>query len=133
MTEVSVARLYMLRAAYLLIAVGLGVEIWPEFLHHGRPWTLMQGVVRCMLAAVSLLAAVGLRYPLQMLPVLFFELLWKSIWLLVVALPLWTTHQIDAPTSETAAACLMGVIFPIVIPWRYVYTSYLAQRGDRWH
>jgi hypothetical protein len=38
----------------------------------------------------------------------------------------------DAKTWETATACLMGVIFPIVIPWRYVFTNYMMQRGDRW-
>jgi hypothetical protein len=68
-----------------------------------------------------------------MLPLLFFELVWKSIWLIVVALPLWSAHQpMDAKTSETVLACLMGVIFPIVIPWRYVFSNYVMKRGDRW-
>ena len=68
-----------------------------------------------------------------MLPLLFFELVWKSIWLIVVALPLWSARQpMDAKTSETVLACLMGVIFPIVIPWRYVFSNYVMKRGDRW-
>jgi len=132
MTQVSVLRLYALRAAYLLIVVGLGIEIWPGILHHEKPWALMQGVVYCVLAAVSALAVLGLRYPLQMLPLLFFELVWKSIWLLVVALPLWSANQMDARTSETATACLMGVIFLVVIPWPYVFANYLLKPGDRW-
>ena len=132
MTQVSVLRLYALRAAYLLIVVGLGIEIWPGILHHEKPWALMQGVVYCVLAAVSALAVLGLRYPLQMLPLLFFELVWKSIWLLVVALPLWSANQMDAGTSETATACLMGVIFLVVIPWPYVFANYLLKPGDRW-
>lgn len=133
MNEVSLLRLYAPRATYLLIAVGLGVEIWPGIIHHDRPWALMQGVVCCVLAAVSVLAILGLRYPLQMLPLLFFELAWKSIWIVVVALPLWSTHQMDAATWETAKACLMGVIFPVVIPWPYVFANYVRKRGDRWH
>jgi len=132
MTQVSVLRLYALRAAYLLIVVGLGIEIWPGILHHEKPWALMQGVVYCVLAAVSALAVLGLRYPLQMLPLLFFELVWKSIWLLAVALPLWSANQMDAGTSETATACLMGVIFLVVIPWPYVFANYLLKPGDRW-
>jgi hypothetical protein len=132
MTQVSMLRLYALRAAYLLIVVGLGVTIWPGLIHHENPWTLMQGVVCCVLAAVSLLAVLGLRYPLQMLPLLLFELVWKSIWLIVVALPLWSADQMDAATSETAVACLMGVIFPIVIPWPYVFANYVTKPGDRW-
>jgi hypothetical protein len=132
MIQVSVLRLYALRAAYLLIVVGLGIEVWPSIIHHEKPWELMQGVVKCVLAAVSLLAVLGLRYPLQMLPLLFFELLWKSIWLVVVALPLWSTHQMDADTWGTTTACLMGAIFLIVIPWRYVFANYLMKPADRW-
>jgi hypothetical protein len=112
--------------------VGLGVDVWPGIIHHEKPWGLMLGVVQCVLAAVSLLALLGIRYPLQMLPLLFFETVWKSIWLIVVAIPLWSAHQMDAKTWETAVACLMGVIFPIVIPWRYVAANYVMRRGDRW-
>lgn len=129
---VSLARLYALRATYLLIAVGLGVEIWPGILHHDRPWGLMQGVVNCVLGAVSLLALLGLRHPLKMLPLLFFEMVWKSLWLIVVALPLWRAGPMDAGTAETVLACLMGVIFPLVIPWRHVVASYVTGAGDRW-
>ena len=131
-TQVSLLRLYALRATYLLLIVGLGVDVWPGIIHHAKPWGLMLGVVQCVLAAVSLVALVGLRYPLQMLPLLFFELVWKSIWLIVIAVPLWSAHQMDANTWETAVACLMGVIFPVVIPWRYVVANYVMRRGDRW-
>jgi hypothetical protein len=132
MIQVSLLRLYALRVTYLLIVVGLGIEIWPGIIHHAKPWELMQGVVNCVLAAVSALAVLGLRYPLLMLPLLLFELVWKSIWLVVVAVPLWSVHQMDADTWETATACLMGVIFPIVIPWRYVFANYLMKPGERW-
>jgi hypothetical protein len=131
--EVSLWRLYALRATYLLIAVGLGIDIWPAIIYHAKPWELWQGVVCSVLGAVSALALLGIRYPLKMLPLLFFEMVWKSIWLIVVALPLWSAHQpMDAKTSETVLACLMGVIFPIVVPWRYVVANYVTLRGDRW-
>ena len=68
MNPVSLIRLYALRATYLLIAVGLGITVWPGLLHHEHPWPLMYGVVQCVLAAVSLLALLGLRYPMQMMP-----------------------------------------------------------------
>jgi hypothetical protein len=132
MTQLSLPRLYGLRAAYLVLVVGLGLTIWPGVIHHDRPWELMQGVVHCMLAALSLLAILGLRYPLQMLPLLFFELTWKAIWLLVVALPLWSAHRMDADTLETANECLIVVVFVFLIPWRYVFANYVARRGDRW-
>jgi hypothetical protein len=132
MTQVSVLRLYALRAGYLLLVVGLGMVIWPGIIHHEKPWTLMQGVVHCMLAAMSALAILGLRYPLQMLPLLFFEVAWKLLWLIVVALPLWSAHQMDADTLETANDCLLVVVFLIVIPWPYVFANYVMKPGDRW-
>jgi hypothetical protein len=132
MTQVPLWSLYALRASYLLLVVGLGLTIWPGIIHHDKPWTLMQGVARCLLAALSALAILGLRYPLKMLPLLFFEVAWKAIWLLVVALPLWSAHRMDADTSETAYECLMAAIFLIAIPWPYAFANYVAARGDRW-
>ena len=132
MTRISLLRLYALRAGYLLLVVGLGLTIWPGMIHHERPWTLMQGVVRCMLAAMSALALLGLRYPIQMLPLLFFELAWKSTWLIVVAYPLWSAHRMDPDTLETTYECLIAVVFVIVIPWPYVVAHYLTAPGDRW-
>ncbi|HEY4941353.1 MAG TPA: hypothetical protein VII56_07980 [Rhizomicrobium sp.] len=129
MTEVSAFRLYLMRALYLLIAVGIGITIWPEVIHH--PLT-MHGATSSLLGTVGVLAVLGIRYPLQMLPLLFFEMVWKTIWLIAVALPLWSAHQIDAATAESVRGCLMGVIVPIVIPWRYVFANYVQKHGDRW-
>jgi hypothetical protein len=90
-------------------------------------------VVSCLLGGVSILAAWGIRYPLQMLPVLLFELIWKSLWLISVALPLWSAGQMDARTWSTIIDCLVGVaIMPIVIPWGYVISNYVRRPGDPW-
>ena len=133
MTTVSTFRLYLMRATYLLMLVGLGFTIWPGVIHHAKPVELMDGVVSSLLAAVSVLAALGIRYPLQMLPLLLFELVWKSIWLIAFAPPLWSANQIDADTQKTVVDCLMGiVIFPIAIPWPYVFAQYVRKAGERW-
>jgi hypothetical protein len=132
MSDVSLFRLYALRAGYLLIVVGLAATVWPLIVHHSPRWPLMNGVVASLLAAVSVLAAVGIRYPLQMLPVLLFEIIWKSIWLIAVALPLWSANQIDARTWATVSDCLVGAIGIPLIPWRYVVSQYVRQPGDRW-
>jgi hypothetical protein len=105
--------------------------LWPTWTHHAQ-WTLWQGVGKSLLTAISLMAILGIRYPLKMLPLLFFELAWKSIWLLGIALPLWLGHRIDADTADTIQACLMSAVFLVVIPWRYVFVSYVLQPGDRW-
>jgi hypothetical protein len=132
MTQISLWRLYALRLAYLILVVGLGLTVWPDVIHHDKPWALMQGVVHCMLAAIAALAILGLRYPLRMLPLLFFELAWKAIWLLAVALPLWSAHRMDADTLETANECLAVVVIVALIPWDYVAAHYLTGRGEPW-
>jgi len=70
MPEVSLIRLYILRAMYLFIVVGLSFYVWPDVLDPDKHWQLAQGETSCMLAAFSLLCVLGLRYPLQMLPAL---------------------------------------------------------------
>ena len=130
--DVSTFRSYLMRGLYLLITLGLGSMIWPLMFHH-KPWDVMHGVAMSLLAALSALMALGIRYPLKMLPLLLFELLWKGIWLIAIAFPLWRAKQLDADTMETVRACLFGVVIcPIVIPWPYVWAHYVKKRGDRW-
>ncbi len=132
MAEVSLFRLYLLRALYLLIAVGLGSQQWPLLIERATEVKLMHGVAFSLLSALSALALLGVRYPLQMLPLLFFEMLWKAIWLIAVALRLWLSDRLDPSFMETVWACLIGIIVPIVIPWRYVVANYVNKPGDRW-
>ena len=132
MLEVSLFRLYLLRALYLLMGVGLALHIGPQILMPDHPWTLWHGVGCAFLSAMCVLAFLGLRYPLKMLPLLFFEFAWKLIWLAAIALPLWMAHHIDEDTAQTVLECLMGVLVPIAVPWRYVVTHFVKAPGDRW-
>ena len=127
--EVSVVRLYVLRATYLLLVVGLAATILPVLFSH-EP--MARGVIPSLLGAVWLLAFVGLRYPLQMLPLLLFEFVWKAIWLIAFGLPQWSSGQLPATFSEDFTAIVAGVILmPIVIAWGYVYRHYVKRQADR--
>lgn len=130
--EVSALRLNLLRAVYLLIALGMGIQVWPQILTGGGNWVGASGFVKSMLGALTLLCLLGLRYPLNMLPLLFWELIWKTIWLLVVAFPAWGAGDMDAETMENAFACGLVVLVYAAIPWRYVLRHYGRARGDRW-
>jgi hypothetical protein len=69
-----------------------------------------------------LVSLLGLRYPLQMLPILLFELVWKILWVVVYALPLLLRNQLDAGGREDLTGCLMGVgLVPLVLPWKYTF------------
>jgi hypothetical protein len=133
MNEVSMVRLYVLRAAYLLIVVGLGTMIWPLLLDSPETAEHFRGVTWCLLSTVALLALLGLRYPLKMLPLLFFELLWKTTWLITIGVQLRSEGQLEGAFRETWFANVMGlVIFTLAIPWGYVVRRYIREPGDRW-
>ena len=132
MSEVSTFRLYLLRAMYLFMAAGLAIFRLPEILQ-SENLSRMDSVVFSVLGAMALLAVLGIRYPLKMLPLLFFELLWKSIWVLAFGLPPLLSGQLDPGTTETLINCLIGVVLvPLVLPWGYVLKHYLKAPGDRW-
>lgn len=133
MTEVSTARLYLLRAMYVLIVVGLGAYIWPLILSPQARPEHMRGVVWALLAGVSLVAALGIRYPLRVLPLLLFELAWKVIWVLAIGLPARAAGPMDPGTAQTFFDCMVGVVLiPLVVPWGYVWAQYVRAPGDRW-
>jgi hypothetical protein len=136
MSEVSTLRLYLLRAMYLFTVVGLAIEKLPALLH---PATLSPGdsVILSVLGATALLAVLGIRYPIKMLPLLFFEFVWKAIWIVVFGLPLLLAGGLDPNVSfggtETLIACIVGVVLvPLVMPWGYVFKHYLKVPGARW-
>ena len=128
--DVSLFRLYLLRATYLLLIVGLGGLIVPQILDHE---IASRGIIAALLGGVWILAFLGLRYPLQMLPLLMFEFAWKVIWVVAYGLPQWRADALTPVTSEDLTSTLFGVILmPLVIPWGYVWRRYVVQRGDRW-
>ena len=128
---VSLWRLYVLRVCYAVIAVGQGSIQLPAFLHHAH-WTLPSGAAHSFLLALALLSIVGIRYPLGMLPLLVYELLWKMVWLCGIALPLWAANQIDADTRKSFFEIgPVMILFPL-LPWGYIFSNCLKKPGDRW-
>jgi len=68
-----------------------------------------------------------------MLPILVFELVWKSIYLLAVSLPAWRAGQMDANLLGNAKTCLGSVIvLLIILPWPYLFSHYIKAPAERW-
>lgn len=138
--EVSLVRLYVLRALYALIGLAEGIQIWPALfrhwpaaINHTTTWDMWHGVGVSFLAALTALALVGVRYPVRMLPLMIFEFIWKLIWTVSIWLPLWLTHSVDADNAEVAFSIILGVVLvPLVLPWRYIWKNYMTASGDRW-
>jgi hypothetical protein len=115
---------------YLLLAIGLGAMIVPALSSHAPD---ARGVIPSLLGGVWLLAFLGLRYPLQMLPILLFELVWKLLWTVFFGLPQWSTGAMPPTFADDVFNIGAGVIFmPFVIPWGYVYRHYVRAPAARW-
>lgn len=130
--ELPLHRLNLMRVGYAVMGVGLVVRKWPLLVTHPDPWPLFEGVVTCILVAMSVLALLGLRYPVRLLPILLFECAWKALWLSVVAAPQLIAGTVDAATREVMVNCLVVVVVFAVVPWRNVWQQYVIAKGDRW-
>jgi len=128
-TEVSMFRLYLMRVLYLLNFVLVGFGAWAEIIKHQGDWDSLRGVAFSFWAALAVLSGLGLRYPLKMLPLLFIQLFYKSVWLIAVAPFLWSADR----SIGFIKGMLIGVLLDlIIIPWPYVLSTYVKNRGDRW-
>ena len=68
-----------------------------------------------------------------MLPILLFELLWKTIWLIDYGLPQWMAGVNTAQfTEDFKAIAPAPAILIAIIPWGYVFRHYLKKPGARW-
>jgi hypothetical protein len=124
--------IYLLRILYALMFFALGQTTWTEILTHQGPWDPDKAVAWCVWTGFSVLAGVGILHPLKMLPILLLEIFYKSLWLLLVAYPLWSTGTLAGSPAEGIA----NVFFPVfvvvlIIPWDYVFKQYSPFRRER--
>jgi hypothetical protein len=105
--KVTRLRLYLMRAVYLLTFVGVGSQVWPAVIAPEKPWDPLPGVAMSFWAAYTVLMGLGIRYPLQMVPLLLLQLFYKSVWLLAVAPSLWSAgrHPEAGRSVEMRAGC----------------------------
>jgi hypothetical protein len=129
--DLTPTRLNLMRAGYLLMGVGLALVKWP-LLPDASTLPLYEGVTLCLLTAMSLLAFLGLRHPVRLLPVLLFESAWKLLWLALVALPKAVSSDLDAATNAVVVNCSLVVVVLAVTPWAHVWRTYVRGTGDRW-
>lgn len=133
MSEVSTLRLYLLRAMYAFMAIGLAIYKLPGIFNPPEDLSTTGSVVLSVLGAIALLAVLGLRYPVKMLPLLLFELLWKVIWVLAFGLPHWSAGQLAPDAQAVFINNLVGIVLvPLAIPWGYIFKQYFKAPGDPW-
>lgn len=129
-TDLSVARMNWLRACYGLMLAGISIQFVPQLVGAAQ-LEMMHGIVIAMLSALGLLSLAGLWAPVRMLPVLLFEIAWKALWTLFVALPNLIAGTMSPDLTETLFAVAFAIPFVLIVPWSHVRANLIGM-SERW-
>ena len=127
MPPVALWRINAMRFLFLLMALVMGSFVWTQLLFESTDWPVMRGLAKSMLAALALLSLIGVRYPMQMLPLMIYEVVWKTIWLTLIALRAWLSGHWTADIESLFVDCIGIVIAYFIVPWRYVWACYFVR------
>lgn len=124
---VSTWQINAMRFLFLLMALVMGSVVWEQMLFKSADWHWGLGVAKSMLAALALLSVLGVRYPLQMLPLMMYEIAWKTVWLIFIALRAWLNGKWSADIEDMFFDSIGIIIAYFIVPWRYVWARYIIQ------
>ena len=123
----SPLRLWIMRIPYFFTGIFFSFAAWSNVIAHWGTFDPMAGVAQAFWCALSLLAVLGLRFPIKMLPLLLLQFAYKLIWILAVGYPLMERGDLDAGGQELFKANAIGVVIDVVaIPWLYVAKTYIV-------
>ena len=124
--EVSLVRLYVLRAVALL----RGRRAVFETADVIQP-SSSRGIIASLLAGLWVSSFLTIRYPLKMMPIFLFEIVWKTLWLIDYGAPQW----LAGTGSPRLGRDLFEIgFFPLpialIIPWGYVWRRFVKRTAD---
>lgn len=118
--------IYLLRLLYILMFFVLGKDVWTYILTYQGEWQPTEAVSWSVWASFSVLAFLGIVHPLKMLPILFLEIFYKILWLILVAYPLWMRNELIGSDAEDITFAFLWVALPVVaVPWKYAFREYI--------
>ncbi|HEV7645390.1 MAG TPA: hypothetical protein VGO50_15715 [Pyrinomonadaceae bacterium] len=118
--------IYLLRVLYFLMFIGVGLETWSNIINHQGAWDHTRAVAFCVWAAYPTLSIFGLLKPLRWLPIVLFMIFYKTLWLIVVAYPLWQANALTGSPADEMAHVFLGAPFiALIVPWVYVFKTYV--------
>jgi len=122
-----------LRLFYFLMLVFVTPDAWHGLLTHQGPWDPVRAVAVCVWATYPALALFGLLNPLRWLPLMFFTIGYKALWLGFVAWPLWRAGTLARTPAEQIAYAFMAVpLLAAVVPWGYAWRTFVRlPRAER--
>lgn len=131
--RVTPLRLNVLRAYYAFMAFGSFSVFWPDLVSHSPAWGIETGAQYALLSALAPMALLGLRYPLKLLPLVIYEFLWKALWFIFIVAPLYRDGHMTPGVWNNVFACAIAIVLtPVIVPWRHVWHSYVAEPADPW-
>lgn len=117
-------RINAMRLLFLLMATFMGGFVWYRLIFESLGQPLQWGLAKSMLGGLAVMSLLGIRYPLQMLPLMLYETAWKTIWLVVIALRAWLAGNWNIEFQGLFQDCVGIVIAYFIIPWPYVSAKY---------
>lgn len=125
--QVAQWRINVMRLTFLLMATIMGSMVWYRLTFEYAGWPVDRGLAKSMLGALALMALLGVRYPMQMLPLMLYETLWKTVWIVMIAFRSWLAGAWTTDIEALFHDCIGIIVAYIVMPWRYVWARYVAQ------
>jgi hypothetical protein len=128
--EVSLVRMYVIRLGCLVSAIALASSSLPHLIW---PDPVGRGMITAILGGLTVMVAIGIRYPLRMVPIFLFEFLWKTIWVVRFGLPQWAAG-VGSPLlrDDLVNIGMFPIIVGLIIPWGYVWRHYIIAPSERW-
>ena len=126
----------LLQIAYLLdIIVSVPVALTPLIGNAATARSLlgedlpenrsMRSLLAALWMAILLCLVTGLAYPIVMAPILVLQLLYKSLWIVLFAVPRWASGRHDEVSWKlTAIFATYIVVYPWVIPWEALFAAH---------
>ncbi|MEW6998102.1 hypothetical protein AADZ86_10390 [Colwelliaceae bacterium BS250] len=121
-----------LRIIFAAMVIVLGSKQLNYILEGASEWGNWRGLGHAMLFTLAVLAIGGVFRPLAFLPIMIYEIAWKTVWLVVVALPPWLAGE-QIPGIVSVKGSIIGIcLLIILIPWKYVRWRYFTQPIEPW-
>lgn len=128
--KVAPWRIWGLRIIFAAMVIVLGSKQWSHILAGTSDWPAWEGLGRTMLATLATLAVIGVFRPLKVLLLMIYEMSWKILWLMAIALPAWLDGRTVPSIVNVTATCIGMAILTILIPWHFVWSHYIAGRAE---
>ena len=118
--------IYGMRLIYILMATFLAMDVWTHIITYDQRWDPSDAMNWSVWAAFTFFAVIGIFHTVKMIPIMLLEIVYKTIWLILVALPLFLDGNLSDDTTDGMIYPFLFVILPLIfVPWGYVVKKYI--------